>query len=125
MRDGFVGCHYALVEQAGSRGSPQSLHVLDKTSQLGQLLRDLRLGDASAFTPPGLDEAALDQILNRPSRSAILRLCSFAASSKDPGIRGQPAAVEPDLHRLPRDGSQPRQNPRSLIHQVVNSVASV
>jgi hypothetical protein len=34
-------------------------------SELGQLLRDLRLGDERALAPPDLDEAALDQILNR------------------------------------------------------------
>jgi hypothetical protein len=44
VRDGLVGCNNALVEQARGRGSPQSLHVLDKPGELGQLLRDLRLG---------------------------------------------------------------------------------
>jgi hypothetical protein len=62
---GFVGRHDALVEQAGGWGSPQSLHALDKTRQLGQLLRDLRLGDESALAPPDLDEPALEQILTR------------------------------------------------------------
>ena len=33
-----------------------------------------------------------------------------------PGIRGQTAAVEGDLHRLAADRWQTRQNPRSLIH---------
>jgi hypothetical protein len=65
MRDGFVSCHYALVEQAGGRMSPQSLHVLDETGQLGEFLRDLRLGNERALAPPDLDEAALDQILDR------------------------------------------------------------
>jgi len=65
MRDGFVGCHYALVKQAGGRMSAQSLHVLDETGQLGEFLRDLRLGNESALAPPDLDEAALDQILDR------------------------------------------------------------
>jgi hypothetical protein len=65
MRDGAVGCHGALVEEAGGRGSPQSLHVLDETGQFGQLLRDLRLGDESALAPPDFDKAALDQILYR------------------------------------------------------------
>jgi hypothetical protein len=65
VRDGFVGCHDALVKQAGGRVSPQSPHILDETGQLGQLLRDLRLGDESALAPPDFDEAALDQILDR------------------------------------------------------------
>src|SRR5580704_1455485 len=67
VRDGLVGWHDALVEQAGGWLPPQSLHILDKTGKLGQLLRDLRLGDESALPPPDLDEAALDQILNRLS----------------------------------------------------------
>jgi hypothetical protein len=69
MRDGFVSCHYALVKQAGGRMSPQSLHVLDETGQLGEFSRDLRLGNESALAPPDLDEAALDQILDRLSHS--------------------------------------------------------
>ena len=66
MCHGFVGCQDALVEQAGGRMSPQSLHVLDETGQLGQVLHDLRQGDESALASPDLDEAALDQILDRP-----------------------------------------------------------
>jgi hypothetical protein len=65
MRDGFVSCHYTLVKQAGGRVSPQSLHVFDETGQLGEFLRDLRLGNESALAPPDLDETALDQILDR------------------------------------------------------------
>ena len=33
-----------------------------------------------------------------------------------PGVRGQPAAVEPDMHRLARDRWQTRQNPRTFVH---------
>ena len=33
-----------------------------------------------------------------------------------PGVRGQPAAVEPDMHRLARHRWQTRQNLRTLIH---------
>ena len=33
------------------------MHVLDETGQLGQVLRDLRLGDEGTLTPPDLDEA--------------------------------------------------------------------
>jgi hypothetical protein len=33
-----------------------------------------------------------------------------------PGVRGQPAAVEGDMHRLARDRWQTRQHPRTLIH---------
>jgi hypothetical protein len=47
--DGLVGSHDALIEQPCGWGSPHSLHVLDETRQLGQLLRDLRLGDESAL----------------------------------------------------------------------------
>ena len=65
VSDGFIGSQDALVEQAGGRVSPQNPHVLDEAGQLGQLLRDLRLGDERAFAPPDLDEAALDQVLNR------------------------------------------------------------
>jgi hypothetical protein len=65
VRDGFVGSHDALIEQSGGRSSPQSLHVLDEASEFGQLLRDLRLGDERALDAPDLDEAALDQVLNR------------------------------------------------------------
>src|SRR5216683_2957033 len=32
------------------------------------------------------------------------------------GVRGQPAAVESDMHRLPRDRWQTRQNPRTFVH---------
>jgi len=69
MRDGFVGCHYALVKQAGGRMSPQSLHVLDETGQLGEFLRDLRLqhcGHPSAaadpFSPPARGQKLRDAV---------------------------------------------------------------
>jgi len=80
MGDGFVGCHYALVKQAGGRMSAQRLHVLDETGQLGEFLRDLRLGNESALAPPDLDEAALDQILDRlpHSRAADFELLDQA-----------------------------------------------
>ena len=65
-RDGPIGWQDALVQQTGGRASPQNLHVLDKAGQLGQLLRDLRLGDERALAPPDLDETAIDQVLNRP-----------------------------------------------------------
>ena len=35
---------------------------------------------------------------------------------QNPGIRGQPAAVEPDMHRLARHGWQAWQNPRIFPH---------
>jgi hypothetical protein len=31
-------------------------------------------------------------------------------------VRGQPAAVEPDMHRFTRHGRQTRQNPRTFPH---------
>src|SRR6516165_8583791 len=93
---GFVGCHDALVEQAGGRGSPQSSHVLDKTGQLGQILRDLWLGDKSALTPPDLDEAALDQILNSLShgRAADFEPLDQALFRRQLGLRGQAAVSD-------------------------------
>jgi len=33
-----------------------------------------------------------------------------------PGVRGHPAAVESDMHRLTRDRWQTRQNPRTFVH---------
>src|SRR6266705_1548108 len=33
-----------------------------------------------------------------------------------PGVRGHPAAVESDMHRLARDRWQTRQNPRTFVH---------
>jgi hypothetical protein len=94
VRDGFVGGHDALVEQASGRGSPQSLHVLDKTGQLGQLLRDLRLRDESAPAPPDLDEAALDQILDRlpHGRAADFKPLDQAIFRRQLGL-GEQAAV--------------------------------
>ncbi len=35
---------------------------------------------------------------------------------QDAGIRGEPTAIETDMHRLARDGWQTRQNPRTLVH---------
>ncbi len=35
---------------------------------------------------------------------------------QDAGIRGEPTAVEPDMHRLTRDGWQTRQNPCTIDH---------
>jgi hypothetical protein len=35
---------------------------------------------------------------------------------QDAGIRGEPSAVETDMHRLARDGWQTRQNPRTFVH---------
>jgi hypothetical protein len=35
---------------------------------------------------------------------------------QDTGIRGQPAAVESDMHRLAGDGWQTRQNLRTIVH---------
>jgi hypothetical protein len=96
VRDGFVGCHDALVEQVGGWLSPQSLHVLDETGQLGQLLRDLWLGDESAFAPSDLDEAALDQILDRLShgRAADFEPLDQALFGRQLGLWGQAAASD-------------------------------
>jgi len=96
VRDGFVGRHNALVEQAGGRGSPHSLHVLDKTSQLGQLLRDFRLGDERPLTPPDLDETALDQILNclPYGRAADLEPLDQAVFRRQLGFRSQAAVSD-------------------------------
>jgi hypothetical protein len=94
--DGFVGCHDAPVEEAGGRGSPQSLHVLDEAGQFGQLLRDLRLGDESALTPPDLDEAALDPILHRlpHGRAADVEPLDQAVLRRQLGLWGQAAVSD-------------------------------
>jgi hypothetical protein len=75
----------------GGRGSPRGLHVLDKTGQLGQLLCDLRLGDESALAPPDLDEAALDQVMNRLShgRAADFKPFDQAVFRRQLGLRAQ------------------------------------
>jgi hypothetical protein len=96
VRDGFVGCNDTLVGQARGRGSPQSLHVLDETSELGQLLRDIRLGDECALAPPDLDEPALDQILNRfpHGRAADFEALDQAIFRWQLGLRGKlPSAI--------------------------------
>jgi len=98
VRDGFVGCHDAFVEQAGGRVSPQRLHVLDETGQLGQLLRDLRLGDKSALAPPDLDEAR--SIKFWIALRTVVRLTlnrSIKPSSAGNWVSGgkQPSAISP------------------------------
>jgi len=102
VRDGLVGCHGALVEQAGGWLPRQSLHILDKTGQLGQLLRDLRLGDKCALAPPDIDKAALDQILNRlpHGRAADLEPLDQALFRRQLGLRGQ--ATVSDIARQDR-----------------------
>ena len=96
VRDGLVGCNNALVEQARGWGSPQNLHVLDKPGELGQLLRDLRLGDECAPAPPDLDEAALDQILNclPHGRAADLEPLDQAVFRRQLGLWGQAAVSD-------------------------------
>ena len=53
-----------------------------------------------------------------PSRRSICR------QQQDPGIRGQPPAVESDMHRLAADGWQTRQNPITFDMAGANSVAA-
>jgi hypothetical protein len=67
-----------------------------KTGQLGQLLRDLRLGDESALAPPDLDEAALDQILDRlpHGRAADLKPRDQAVFRWQLGLWGQAAVSD-------------------------------
>ena len=82
-----------LSSKRGGRGSPQSLHVLDETGQLGQLLCDPRLGDESALAPPDLDEAAFDQILNclPHGRAADLKPLDQAILGRQLRLWGQAA----------------------------------
>src|SRR6516225_6567586 len=58
--------------------------------------RDLRLGDESALAPPDLDEAALDQILNRlpHGRAADLKPLDQAVFRRQLGLWGQAAVSD-------------------------------
>jgi hypothetical protein len=67
-----------------------------KTGELGQLLRNLRLGDEGPLTPPDLDEAALDQILNCLSlgRAADLEPFDQTVFRRQLGLRGKAAVSD-------------------------------
>ena len=133
VRDGLVGCHGALVEQAGGWLPRQSLHILDKTGQLGQLLRDLRLGDKCALAPPDLDKAALDQALFRrqlglrgqATVSDIARQDRLDTFAEIPASEVSRPPLNPTCTGFPATVPNPGKIPDFSSMAGANSVASV
>ena len=90
------------------RGPPE-------TGQLGEFLRDPRLGDESALATPDLDEAALDQILDRlpHSRAADFELLDHIRVASKQELKDRTVAARP---------RPPRRDQQCLILSVLTAI---
>src|SRR5215469_4911997 len=62
-----VGSHNFFANQARRRLAAKGVHILHKTTQFCEFLRDLWRGDECAFAATNFDQAAAHKILNRPA----------------------------------------------------------
>src|SRR5258707_1753056 len=65
-RHGCIGRENLLSNHPGRRLRAKSVHILHKSAQLCQLLRDLRCSNECAFAATNLDKTAAHKILNSP-----------------------------------------------------------
>jgi hypothetical protein len=66
-RHGRIGSHHFFTNHAGRRLAAKSVHVLNKSAQFCELLRDFRRRNECAFAATNLDKTAAHKILNSPA----------------------------------------------------------
>src|SRR5712691_1170005 len=124
----MVGCEHRSAPLSGSR--PTAILKAGSDFSASQSLPPAFAGTGSGIARRDQQGPVADHLAEAVAhpfrRSWVLDAIGQALGDPEPlldrrqqqypGVRGQPAAVESDMHRLARDRWQTRQNPRTFVH---------